>query len=259
MSNAIIEKLSYNDLQTFLTQYHQRLHAVENFPPLNPNKAMHIAAKSMGLKNAHVLKDQMPEDTQNGYKDTQSGYDSWDDDLIQFTRLVAEFSMAADERSISLDDVLESMDLELSELYELFARAEQAFEKIKSGEVQAKPDVATVDSVIVLVFHEKADSSGGSETYTKMEIAKSWDKAKEIIGNRVHSKGLDRADDDRTDQLLSVNCITTPDEDDEVDLNDPEEVLDWIIENNDVRDLANYLEYLDFDLTTVSIEEKYLD
>lgn len=259
MNNAIIEKLSYNELQTFLTQYHQRLHSVENFPPLNPNKAMHIAAKSMGLKNAHVLKDRMPEPAQTGYDNTQSGNAVWEDDLIQFTRLVAEMSMAAESENISLDDVLESMDLELPELYELFGRAERAFEKIKAGEVQQKtPETPAIDSVIMLVFNEKADSSGGSETYTDMEVVKNWEAAKEMIASRVSDKGLARADDGRTDELLSVNCVTVPDEDDEVDLGDAEAVLDWIIENNDVHDLADYLEYLDFDLTTVSMKEKFL-
>lgn len=261
MSNTtILNKISYADLQAFLTPYHQRLHEVESFPPLNPNKSMHIAAKSLGLKNAHVMKAQMDAaNTQSGYDHpTQSGYDVWEDDTIQFARLVAEFGMAADSENVSLKDVSESMDLDMPEIFTLFARAERAFETIKAGNYPAPVAEPQSESVIVIVFHEKEDSMGGSATHTDMDIARDMSGARKIVGDRVHQKGMERADADRVDELFEFSGVTTPDEDDDIDLSNAEEVLDWIIEYNGIYDLANYLEYLDYDLTTVSIETKFL-
>lgn len=275
MTNAIIEKLSYDELQGFLTPYHQRLHTAESFPPLNPNKAMHIAAKSLGLKNAHVMKAQMDaantqnghNNTQNGYGGTQNGYSNaqgWsdlrEDDAVQFARLVAEFGMAADSENVSLKDVSESMDLDLPEIFTLFARAESAFESIKTGHNPFSQPESKTESVIVLVFNEKEDSTYGSPIHTDIKVVKNWEKAKELIGNCVHSKGIERADADRVEELLEFSKLSLPDEDDQTDLDmeDADEVLNWLIKNNDVYDLALYLNYLDYDLTTVSMEEKFL-
>lgn len=261
MTNAILTNVTYADLQAFLTPYHQRLHAAESFPPLNPNKAMHVAAKSMGLKDAHVMKAMMDANQASVASDEGAGNPVWSDDVTQFARLAAEISMAADGDEVDLSAVAESMDLDMAELWSLFARAEHAFEAIKGGALQSQQPEPKNDKVILLVFNEKEDGSGGSPIYTSTEIVKDWDKAKELIADRVHNKGMERADGGRVEELLEFARLCLPDEDDqqEIDMEDAESVLDWLIENNDVYELANYLEYLDYDLTSVKMDEKYLD
>lgn len=54
----------------------------------------------------------------------------WDDDIIQFTRLLAEISYLGLSRE-DTDALCESMDLEPGELESLFVRAEKRFELIK--------------------------------------------------------------------------------------------------------------------------------
>lgn len=260
MTNAILTNVTYADLQAFLTPYHQRLHAAESFPPLNPNKAMHVAAKSMGLKDAHVMKAMMDANQASSADGESSGSPVWSDDVTQFARLAAEISMAADGSEVDLNAVAESMDLDMPELWSLFARAENAFEEIKSGVLNAQRPESKNNKVIILVFNEKEDGSGSSPIHTTTEVVKDLEKAKELIADRVHSKGMERADGDRVEELLEFSRLCLPDEDDlqDIDMEDAESVLDWLIENNDVYELANYLEWLDYDLTTVSMEEKYL-
>lgn len=257
MSNAILNNVTYADLQGFLTPYHQRLHEVENFPPLNPNKAMHIAAKSMGLANAHVMKAQMDAaNTQSGHDNTQTGYDVWEDDSVQFTRLVAEFGMAAQNESVSLQEVAASMDLDMPEIYTLFARAETAFEAMKTRAYQPKAADAAIDSVIIVVFSEKADSSDDGFSHTDIKVAKNWEAAEEMVADRVRDKGMARGD--YPDELYECLGVTVPDEDDDIDLTDAEAILEYVIENNGMANLIRYLEYLDYGLTSVEYEQKWL-
>jgi hypothetical protein len=71
-------------------------------------------------------------ESESSAKPKTSRQDKWNDDSLQFARLVAEFSTASDHDNVSLQEVAESMDLELPEIFELFARAETAFEETKA-------------------------------------------------------------------------------------------------------------------------------
>lgn len=55
---------------------------------------------------------------------------AWEDDGIQFPRLLSEISAVADLSTEQIAAIAESMDLEPAELHTLFARAEQAWELI---------------------------------------------------------------------------------------------------------------------------------
>lgn len=55
---------------------------------------------------------------------------NWDDDAIQFPRLIAEINATQD---IKLGVLMESMDLSSDEVNELFDRADTMWEKIKEA------------------------------------------------------------------------------------------------------------------------------
>ena len=54
----------------------------------------------------------------------------WEDDIIQFPRLLAEIMVTQD--TLDMTSIAESMDLEVSEVSELFDRADTAWESFKS-------------------------------------------------------------------------------------------------------------------------------
>lgn len=56
----------------------------------------------------------------------------WEDDAVQFPRLLCELQANADD--LSLEQVAESMDLTLEEVGSLFDRAVKAWERIKEQE-----------------------------------------------------------------------------------------------------------------------------
>lgn len=57
MTLPTAEKLTdYEFLRSLVKSYHDTLHTDMSFPPLNPDKAMHKLAQSLGMKNSHVLK-----------------------------------------------------------------------------------------------------------------------------------------------------------------------------------------------------------
>lgn len=60
MSLPTAEQLTdYEYLRSILKSYHEALHEDKSFPPLSPDKAAHILAKVLGMKNSHVLKSEM--------------------------------------------------------------------------------------------------------------------------------------------------------------------------------------------------------
>lgn len=61
---------------------------------------------------------------------------NWNNDAIQFPRLLAEI-MATQE--IDMNALAESMDLSVDEVNELFDRADQAWEDIKAGMNEGRP------------------------------------------------------------------------------------------------------------------------
>lgn len=62
----------------------------------------------------------------------------WDDNLIQFARLLAEIS--ANAYDLDLYELADSMDLEVSDINELFDRADQVWEEAKpKPKVEATP------------------------------------------------------------------------------------------------------------------------
>ena len=55
----------------------------------------------------------------------------WDNDNVQFTRLLAEVFMAGVTPQ-QLNDLSASMDLSKAEILEIFCRAQAAFDKLKA-------------------------------------------------------------------------------------------------------------------------------
>lgn len=62
------------------------------------------------------------------YGDRETG-EAWNDNFIQFPRLICEIS--ATQNNLDLEELAESMDLNLKELNELFDRAHALWEDIK--------------------------------------------------------------------------------------------------------------------------------
>ena len=62
-------------------------------------------------------------------EDKRDKYSLWEDDRIQFARLISE--IVACEESLDTITLCESMDLEEEELQSLFDRAEEVFEQSK--------------------------------------------------------------------------------------------------------------------------------
>lgn len=55
---------------------------------------------------------------------------NWENDSIQFARLLAEISATQD--SLNMEALADSMDLSIEEVNELFDRADVAWERIKA-------------------------------------------------------------------------------------------------------------------------------
>lgn len=70
--------------------------------------------------------------------------DIWQDNPIQFARLLAEIAAVADLSTEQLEAVAESMDLDTSEVHTLFVRAENEFERLKQSTFNS-PSVITGD------------------------------------------------------------------------------------------------------------------
>jgi len=96
------------------------------------NQTTTLARKLQSIVDNGRQQRQKIRESESSAKPQTSRQDKWNDDSLQFARLVAEFSMASDHDNVSLQEVAESMDLELPEIFELFARAETAFEEIKA-------------------------------------------------------------------------------------------------------------------------------
>jgi hypothetical protein len=58
--------------------------------------------------------------------------DKWEDDSIQFPRLIAEIQSCVAINDADWETMLESMDLTNDQLVELFDRADAAWERIKA-------------------------------------------------------------------------------------------------------------------------------
>jgi hypothetical protein len=56
----------------------------------------------------------------------------WEDNSIQFPRLLSEICATVDFTKEQMDELCESMDLEISDIDELFDRANDEWERIKS-------------------------------------------------------------------------------------------------------------------------------
>ena len=56
----------------------------------------------------------------------------WLDNSIQFPRLIAEIAATCEISQKSIDDLCESMDLNIDEVNELFDRAHNEWEEIKT-------------------------------------------------------------------------------------------------------------------------------
>lgn len=118
------------------------------------------------------------------------------------------------------------------------------------------------DQIVVIAIQEKDDSSGGSASHSRFIYARDMDQAKEKLCDDIRDRAgaLDRP----ASELLDCSAVHTPDEDldedeeSDFDLEDEEAVLEYIFEHNGIFDLAQFLEYLDYDLTTVIIDQHYL-
>lgn len=139
----------------------------------------------------------------------------------------------------------------LASSHVLKAKMDEAAEARKNA---PKPQ----DQIVVIAIQEKDDSSGGSAIHNRFIYARDMDQAKDKLCDDIRSRAgeLDRP----AEELLDCACIETPDDDEdaEVDLEDEEAVLEYIFEHNGIFDLAQFLEYLDYDLTTVIIDQHYL-
>lgn len=67
----------------------------------------------------------------NGYRKDGEKQSNWDDNSIQFPRLISEMNAIVDWDGDNWNDLLGSMDLTEVELNDLFDRAENRWEKIK--------------------------------------------------------------------------------------------------------------------------------
>lgn len=62
----------------------------------------------------------------------------WEDDAVQFPRLIAEINATQDR--LDIDALAASMDLEPGNVHELFDRADAAWERIKGGPCECEDD-----------------------------------------------------------------------------------------------------------------------
>ena len=82
----------------------------------------------------------------------------WDDNHVQFSRLLAEISAVADLTVEQIDAVAESMDLDSSEVHTLFVRAEHEFEALKEKQLNSKGKDVNVKQMKVNGFVVKANT-----------------------------------------------------------------------------------------------------
>lgn len=63
---------------------------------------------------------------------------NWENNNIQFPRLIAEMEIAGLFRHRNVCIVAESMDLDCEEIYEIIERAQKEWDKIKSKTLKSK-------------------------------------------------------------------------------------------------------------------------
>jgi hypothetical protein len=90
----------------------------------------------------------------------------WEDDSIQFPRLLAELS-AVELPTKLLEEVAESMDLSLDEVGELFERADIAWEKCKRDALREEQAQAGTPSVRPLKYAGEARKYVGGPAVVK--------------------------------------------------------------------------------------------
>lgn len=77
-----------------------------------------------------LTSDELDEIARLERQDRSNSNPLWDDDLIQFARLLAE--IAATHDGLDIQTLCESMDLEPSDINELFDRADAVWERAKA-------------------------------------------------------------------------------------------------------------------------------
>lgn len=122
--------VSDDELDTLTSRLRAELDEHFSFAPKSTKRLEEVVLGTLGMTNGRQQWQSLRE-AQGNAADGKASGSAWNDDALQFTRLVAEFSMAADNDNVSLTDVADSMDLEMPEIFELFARAEAIFERSK--------------------------------------------------------------------------------------------------------------------------------
>jgi len=287
-----------NGFKAFLSDYHQILKDERSFPPLGIQKALQTASKAfLGINSWHELSAQLDKSTgvplapvntssindelisvATGLRDyidaipsdiqfdvVMPGVDrDWVDKVIEsailshkspepFVSMQQEIMAAMNQlvlqdTNINLNDVAEITGLTMAEV--LSAIASQNKEKPVS--LPAKNDSVrciAITTVTISADHERIDS-------IDTELFRDMEKARKFIRDEAYSTAM--SNDKTAEELLDCRGIITPDEDDVDDLSDSEEVLEWILDNNNMFDLINLISYLDYDLTKITIEDKYI-
>lgn len=269
-----MKTIAFTDINTvegfkaFLQAYHQQLVDQRNFPPLGIQKALHTAAPVFGYNDWHVMSAQASVekstlDTAASGVDFSTGSASdMDIDLLAQTHRI-EFTDLGDEWGWrSLNEVVESPYgwptkeeawASACEYYDIENPLESRSTESAPATVVTPVSAAPFRVVTVTMTTLETDHSTVESVETK--VFRDWSQAKSHIGDIIRTKVM--YNDRSREEICECNSIELPDEEAQGDMDD-DDLLEWVIEHNDNGALIRFVSYLDYDLTTITVDEDWI-
>lgn len=256
MSTIKFENLNtWETFKDFLKAYHPNLQEQRSFPPLGIQKALHTAAPIFGYNSAHEMAHALEGEKQPMPVPARHGLGK--DEVLNALEFVNKINAAVESESVNLSDVAEAMGLDMPEVYNLLDLTETLYNQVLRGELviqsPAEKKDDRIEVVTVSVTTLETDHATLDETYTK--VFREMDAATEFVRDLVRTKA---SNNDRTgDEILECQDITGPEDEDREAMGE-EDVLEWVVANNGIYDLMKLIGYLDYELTTVTVDQDWI-
>ena len=121
-------------------------------------------------------------------------------------------------------------------------------------QIETKDEAIQIVSIVINEINPDNDEI----TYTDTTLKRGWDKAKEHVAELVYNKAL--LNDRSVEEIMECRGVSIPDCDDIENFDDLEirELVDWIVENNSIYDLARLVEYLDFNQIKIDVSDSWV-
>ncbi len=255
MSTIKFENLNnWDTFKDFLKAYHRDLQEKRSFPPLGIQKALHTAAPIFGYSNAHEMVHDL-EGKPSG--STAPAVDMSKDEITDVLMFVKAVNEAVENESVSLNDVAESMGLDMPEVYTLMDLSETLYAQVLRGELTIepvepkKPEKVKVMTVTVITGVLDREALKNAET----KVMRSQAEVDAYIGDMVRT--VTTKNTGSISMILGCENVKMPDDSVMEGIN-TEELIEWIIDNHHNEDLAGFINEYDWELTTVVLGEDWI-